>query len=59
MERAVYTALSECSAIDEIKASAEKTLGKSIGTGELLAVLTSFEIEGVCKAAPGGSYELC
>lgn len=59
MERAVYAALAECSVIDEIKAFAEKTLGKSIGTSEVLAVLTSFEIEGICKAAPGGSYELC
>ena len=59
IELAVYKALAECSAIDEIKVFSEKALGKSVGASEVLAVLTSFEIEGICKAKPGGSYELC
>ena len=58
VERAVYEALKSSAVPDEIRAAASGTVGRPLGAGEVLAVLTTLEILGVCEALPGGNYAL-
>jgi len=58
MELSVYESMKKFSSLDEIRAEASRKMDKDLGTGEVLATLTSLEILGVCRALPGGNYSL-
>lgn len=55
-EKAVYEAIGDGATLDAIIEKASYTLQRKLGSGDVLAILTSFEIEGVCRISHGALY---